>query len=209
MSTSAYMYARTLRILGRFDDALALTEDVIATDPMNFPMVNLRVEIFTALGNEKATHREIAHLLAISPNTALAAIQRSGLALGVGDLETAEREIDNLAAFYDDTAPYPIFARTLLEDIRGNIEQRDGWFDKLQKLEISHYVPPALIGRLLFLFQRDEEAFEWYEKALEVRDEWLLGFLIDRRSNKDLLEDPRGMELLMKAKLKPEWVLGS
>ncbi|MEH6552050.1 MAG: hypothetical protein V7711_09630 [Pseudomonadales bacterium] len=66
-----------------------------------------------------------------------------------------------------------------------------------------------MIGRLLYHSQREEEAFEWYQKALDVRDEWLLGFLIDRRTNGPLLEDPRGMKLLLKAKLKPEWVLAS
>ena len=65
------------------------------------------------------------------------------------------------------------------------------------ELSTQEYIPPLRIARIYLSLGQKDQAFEWFEKAIEVRDHRLI-FLKTHADYDSLHSDPRFKSLLKK-----------
>jgi tetratricopeptide (TPR) repeat protein len=84
--------------------------------------------------------------------------------------------------------------------IYGHLGKRDvaeKLLDKVLELSEQRYVSPFDIAEIYVSLDQKDQAFEWFEKAYEARDHWLIFLKIDPVFE-SLNQDPRFKALLKK-----------
>ena len=85
--------------------------------------------------------------------------------------------------------------------VSGNRDEAEKIINELKRLS-KQYVAPYHIATIYVGLQKNEEAFQWLERAYQGRDEWLLYLKIDQRLD-GLRSDPRFQSLMRKMDLPP------
>ncbi len=196
-ATAHHWYSVLLTKLGRFDAALSEANRALELDPLN-PAIGQNVgDVYTFMGHNSEAIEQYRKTIGIDPNFAPVHFALGADLISGGHYEEGFSEIQKAAEAVHDAEGVKLAASVLetfrkagfhaaiLASIRGDISR-----------SAQQYVSPYTIAFRYALIGDKERAFQWLEKAYEVRDDALPYLKVDPDLRKPLAFDPRYADLL-------------
>ena len=196
-ATAHHWYSVLLTKLGRLDEALLEANRSLELDPLS-PAIRQNVgDVYTFMGRNSEAIEQYRKTIAIDPNFApvhfaLGAdlISDRHYEEGFSEIQKAAEAIHDpeqakVAASALETLRKAGFHAAIVESIRGDIS-----------LSQHKYVSPYSIAFRYAIIGDKEHAFDWLDKAYEVRDDALPYLKVDPDLRKSLASDPRYADLL-------------
>ena len=182
-----------LAVLGKLPAAIAREEQALALDPMSAEIC-MRLAFFLVANQQLAQARplyEKALVIAPSSDRAL---------FNLGELELLEHQPDRALALFRRTAlpPFSLAGQAKAEYSLGHVDASERILEQF----IAKYGKdsPNFAARVYAWRGEKDQAFEWLERAYEVRDDGLPWLKIDT-GLRNLRGDPRYKALLRKMNL--------
>jgi eukaryotic-like serine/threonine-protein kinase len=196
-ATAHHSYGRHLMIMGRLDEAAVEIRRASELDPLS-PIINadLSAPLFFARQYDQAIE-SLRKTLAMDPNFALAH-GRLGYAYEYkGMYEEAIAEYQRMIELSGSSADNPNNLATLAVAYAasGRRDQSRDILNRLKERSQGEYVSPSEIAEIHAALGEKDQAFEWLEKAYEVRSSGLR-FLKVLQIWDSLRLDPRFADLL-------------
>jgi len=182
-----------LAVLGKLPAAIAREEQALALDPLSAEIC-MRLAFFLVANQQLAQARplyEKALVIAPSSDRAL---------FNLGELELLEHQPERALALFRRTAlpPFSLTGQAKAEYSLGHVDASERVLEQF----IAKYGKdsPSFAARVYAWRGEKDQAFEWLERAYEVRDDGLPWLKIDT-GLRSLRDDPRYKALLLKMNL--------
>lgn len=166
--------------LGRFDEALRLTERAVELDPLNGGNLVRRGQVKVVMGQLDQAAADIKKGLELDPNDSDALFQLFMIDLLQGRPQDALREIEQIRF---EAPRIPLYA--MAYHALGRQKDSDAMLTKL--IEKYHADAAYQIAEVYAWRNQSEEAFEWLDRAYDQRDGGLIFAKVD-----PLLKNLRG-----------------
>jgi serine/threonine protein kinase/Flp pilus assembly protein TadD len=168
-----YFYGMFLTAAGRFDDAVAQERRAMELDPIQ-PVIRAALAFTLRLAdrNDEAIATGRASI-EFDPNFFVSWLnlgQSYALIGKFADGEDAIRKADDLTGGTS-TLILGVLGHVL--DLAGKRDEARSILNQMLELSKSKYASAQLIAILYWLFNEQDAAFEWLERAIEERDHWV------------------------------------
>ncbi|HVF89937.1 MAG TPA: protein kinase [Blastocatellia bacterium] len=198
-ATAHLWYALTLATLGRLDEALEEIDRALYLDPLSLP-IHTNVGWLNHLSRRyDRAIEEYLKALDLDPNFALAR-RRLGQTYEQKHMyDEAMAEFRKALSIYaDDTETLAALGH--LYAVSGREARAREVIDELNELAKQRYIPSYFIARILIGLEKNDEAFEWLEKAYDERYGFLSYLNVEPIFDK-VREDPRFIDLVRRVGL--------
>jgi DNA-binding winged helix-turn-helix (wHTH) protein/TolB-like protein/Flp pilus assembly protein TadD len=187
-------YAHLNSNTGRHDEALERIAKFRELDPV-FPFGNaLEGQFLLHAGRPDEALERLAKTLEIAPNFWMPHLFISAAYIEKGEFEkaiVAARRASELSPAQTTSLAIEAFALAKA----GKPQEAEAILGKLLERSRERFVPPTHIALVYHGLDDNENAFEWLEKGMEVRDPKMTFLKVDRKWNA-LRDDPRFREIL-------------
>jgi len=197
-ATAHHLYGRHLMIMGRFDEAAVEIRRASELDPLSLIInADLSAPLFLARQYDRAIE-SLRKTLEMDPNFALAHVRLGGAYEFKGMYEEAiaeyQRAIDLSGSSADNPVMSALLAHAYAESGRG--DQARDILDRLKEQSQRGYVSPYDIAEVHAALGEKDQAFEWLEKAYDVRSSNLRFLKVSQYFTDSLRLDPRFEDLM-------------
>jgi serine/threonine protein kinase/tetratricopeptide (TPR) repeat protein len=196
--------------VGRIDEAVAESQRALELDPLSAPGRFVEAWILHVAGRGQAAVEHTRVALEMFPNSMLGSWLSGFILAGQGLFEEAETVLQH--ALHID--PENIGVRSVLAAVYARQTQvTDDWVRSLERageasrilaeledLSTRQYVTPLAFAMPYTTLGDLEKAYEWFEKAIEVRETWLASVLREPLYA-EALAGPRYQDLLRRMNL--------
>jgi eukaryotic-like serine/threonine-protein kinase len=201
-ATAHHLYGRHLMIMGRFDEAAVEIRRASELDPLSLLInADLSAPLFFARQYDRAIE-SLRETLEMDPNFALAHVRLGGAYEFKGMYEEAiaeyQRAIELSGSSADNSTMSAMLAHSYAASGRG--DQARDILNRLKEQSQRGYVSPCDIAEVHAALGEEDQAFEWLEKAYELRSSDLR-FLRVSQLMDSLRSDPRFADLLRRVGL--------
>ena len=180
---------------GRLQEALEAAQQACELDPLS-PSVNTSLALaHFVLGEYDDAIESFKKALEIDPNFFLARWWLGVSYLNRSMLLKAFAQFRKAGALSQDTANDAIkysYGHALIGR-RGKARQK---LEELMRMSQERYFSPVLIAAIHLALSETDAAFDWLDKACEVRDTWLVWLGVDRRF--DCIRSHKRFRVLLK-----------
>jgi tetratricopeptide (TPR) repeat protein len=189
----AFWYLRTL---GRFEEALRVLDGVLAQDPLAANNRLARAVTLFCSRRYQESEQECRRILSIDSGYVYA---QHYLALSLGFQQRFEEAFQTTRRLAEESGKWhaPIAALGMVCALAGRVEQAHDIIGELQDIARTSYVPPASIAVIHAICGENDSAFEWADKAIELRDPFILPANVHPGFDR-IRADPRFRGLLAK-----------
>jgi eukaryotic-like serine/threonine-protein kinase len=180
--------------LGRFDLAFTLAERSLTVDPMG-PDTHLGASFTLMMGGNAQRAIEVAEAGCRMYGEHRDLKRALGLAYSIGGrLDDAVRVLDEAVA---DSNRHALVVTSLAvaRARRGDVDKAKALLDELLRRRTTEIVHSRSIADVLMALGRVDEAYGWYNQAVDDRDPALVMWGVDRRLLDPSLGDPRWEEI--------------
>ncbi len=192
-------YAAFLCTMGRTEEAQREIRRAQQMDPLSILISTQAAWIFYTIRDFRAAAEQCWKALTMEARHAPAQ-HTLGLAYEqLGMFEEAIVELGN-AAFCSGRHPATIASLAHAQASAGNLEQAHAGLRELEEVSARRRVSPYCMSILQAGLRAHDAAFEWLEKAIEERDNWLVCLKIEPRFD-PLRSDPRFRHALQRLRL--------
>jgi eukaryotic-like serine/threonine-protein kinase len=179
---------------GSFDEAIAEIKRAEELDPMS-----PRAKLMTSWTLYLARHFEEAVTVARSANEMQENFPQGFIHYGnglieLGNYDEAVASLRKSAEIWERSG-LPRYLLAFARARQGNSEAVGKILEKLEQTRTEHYMKPYFLGMANVAAGKIDEAFGWFEKALEERNEWLIWFGVDPKLD-PIRSDPRYHKIL-------------
>ena len=182
-----------LRQLGGVQEAIALIRKAISLDPVNHVNYYNLGHQYYLIGNLTEAENALKTFRKHYPNSGIQHYVMSRIKIAQGDLETAVKEAD-----LEEVPFFSLYARNFAYYATGRKEEAD---ILLQELKDTYgNTDPANMADIHAFRGEFDQAFQWLDKALEIRDPVLLEIL-HYPSFIEMRSDPRWKALIERMEL--------
>jgi tetratricopeptide (TPR) repeat protein len=196
-------YSWYLSCMGRYEEAIALDNRCLEFNPLS-PYENMGVGYtYFLAGRYDEAIVWMRKALELDSNYFYAYKQIARCYTAKGLYEEAIAEFDKAEEIYPQLDPEGIADKALIYATSGRRNEAIIALNKLTKLSKQRYVDPLLFGSIHACLDETDKAFEWLDKAFDVRSPFLvllrteaLNFIF-----KNINSDPRYKALLKKMNL--------
>jgi len=193
-------YAEFLSAMGRHQEAFAEYELARRLDPLSVAISsNIAGSYFLAREYDRALE-EYQKALELDPNFVATHYFLGYINAYLGEHERALAEMQKAAYLTGDTTPALAAAFGYVHAMAGRVEEASTMLDELERLSPDKHVSPYSMTLMYIALGREDQAFEWLDKAYQERDPWLV-FLNVNPLLDDLRPDSRFTESLRKMNL--------
>jgi serine/threonine protein kinase/tetratricopeptide (TPR) repeat protein len=203
-ATALHWYSFDLARMGRINQAIAVTQRAAALDPLSLMITaNLGYWYFVAREYETA-ERQCLKVIEMDANFPWA---HTVLGLVYARLGMQEKSLDELAtgARLSNNSPEYLSYLGYEDAVVGRTEDARKILGEFKRRSQDHYIAPCLIALIHVGLGEKDEAFEWLQKAYEVRDTYL-NYQLFEPSYDPIRSDPRFDKLLRSMGLDPSWL---
>lgn len=195
-------YALHLHDTGHLDEAIAEINRAEELDPLSLIIRTAAASIRYSAGQLDRAIQEARQVLELDANFMYARwlLGRVYALKGMHKEAIAELEL-NLAI----SGPVPEHVAELghAYALAGMNEQAREMLGQLQELSKGRYIAPGFFAMIHAALGERDQTFQWFEKAYEARDSFLLNLITDPLYD-SLRDDPRFDDLLRRMGLEPE-----
>ncbi|MFC1633779.1 protein kinase [Planctomycetota bacterium] len=199
-------YTVFLSLVGKFDESLDHIKRVQGLDPGS-PIINTQVGMcYSSMRKYDQAIDAFRRALLIDEGSWLAHSALAGAYLQKGMFEEAFAEIEKAKDLYEGWHPEIESYIGLAYARMGRTEEAQHVLNDLLERSKQRYVPPTIIARFYFNLGERDQTYDWFKRALEVRDPWLLWLGLLSKSIPSLRSDPQFIEMLEKTGLDKYWI---
>ena len=191
-ATAHQWYALYLRIMQRYDEAVAQIRLALELDPLSLIINSNYGEALMAAGRHEEVEEQFRKTLELNPRWALGYL-RLGLNHELqGSFEEAVLAYEKAAEL---SSPHVLGQLGHAYAKAGRVGEARGVLERLLELDNTAYVSPLEMARVYGALSDFDESFAWLEKAYEERSSEL-PFVREFPIAKDLAGDPRFSDLM-------------
>ncbi len=198
--TARQWYSSMLMFLGRFDEALTEAKRAVELDPLSL-VINLNLgDVYYAMRRYDEAKKQYENIIALDGTFPWSHSGLAGIYEVQGRFDEAIAEYTK-AKDLGGNIPYsfailgPIYVKS------GRKADAQNILDELLRLNKQGDPVSYGIANIYFELGEKNKAFEWFEKAYQTREMWLLSIGSDPLWD-DIRSDPRGIALLKKMGLR-------
>jgi TolB-like protein/Tfp pilus assembly protein PilF len=174
---------------GRLDEARRAIGEALRHDPLSAPIHTSLGLVFFAQNRFDEAIVCFEKALEFDPDFQLAHWWLGAIYLSRHQLIKAFGELRKAGAVPSDRL-YDAARFTYGDGLTGRGRKAASLLEQLKSETANRYVSPAMIAAVQVVLGKTDSAFAWLEKAVEVRDAWLVWLGVDRRFD-HLRKDPR------------------
>lgn len=197
--TGVLGYMLLLSVLQRHDEALKLTEEVVARYPHDHWVRSNAAWRYLSAGNAERAIDEANAAIAIDDQYGDAFGSRGWAQLSLGNVDQAVEDFERHVALQSRSAA-SLSGLAVASWRSGDRERAESILSELESRSEQRYVQPEEIARILVAMGRHDEAMDWLNIAYESRSRGLI-FLKNNESWNALGENPEFQQLLAKVGL--------
>jgi serine/threonine-protein kinase len=198
VSGYSYFYLVPLR---RLDEAIAMTGKALERDPLS-PLFQFRLGYWYYFSRQYDRGlKQARNALELNPHYHLPYGVLSGCLFQTEKFMEAIRAMETYAQLAGRT-PAALGFLAMIYAGAGRTVEAKKLLQELQELEQKTYVPPSSFGSIYLGLGEIDKALDWYEKAIDERDSYILHLSVDPQYDR-LRSHPRFQALLRKMNLEP------
>jgi serine/threonine-protein kinase len=196
VSGYSYFYLVPLR---RLDEAIAMTGKALERDPLS-PLFQFRLGYWYYFSRQYDRGlKQARNALELNPHYHLPYGVLSGCLFQTEKFMEAIRAMETYAQLAGRT-PAALGFLAMIYAGAGRTVEAKKLLQELQELEQKTYVPPSSFGSIYLGLGEIDKALDWYEKAIDERDSYILHLSVDPQYDR-LRSHPRFQALLRKMNL--------
>jgi len=193
-------YAEYLGNMGRHDESLKSAERAMQLDPLSFSIMhNFAVNLFGARYYDQAIE-QFQKILELDSNYIAAHWFLAYPYVQKGMYNEAIEEIHKAIELTGERYPPLVAWLGIAYSYAGKRNEAEKTIEELVEQSKQRYVAPCYIVFIYIGLRQHDKAFEWLQKAIDVRDDWLPGLKVTPMFD-GLRTDPRFKALLKKMDL--------
>jgi serine/threonine protein kinase/tetratricopeptide (TPR) repeat protein len=194
-ATAHFFYGFCLTAMGRFDEAIAEHIRAMELDPIQPSIRAAHAYTLWVAGRDDEAIASSRALTEFDPNFFLGWLMLGDSCAKVGrfaEAETAFRKADDLTG---GASTLVLASMGYALGQAGKRNEARLILNRLLELRESKYASARYIAQLYWLFDEQDEAFEWLERGIEERDHWLC-YAKYLPTLQPMRSDPRFREIL-------------
>lgn len=187
-------YSNFLSSQGRFDEAVAAIKRAEELDPVS-PRAILMTS-WTLYMARRYTESAAAARKgnAMQENFAQGSLHLGNALIETGELDEAVLTLRQAAEIWPRSG-MPRYMLAFARARQNNGEAVAAILEKLKQTEAEHYMKPYFMAMAYVAAGEYDTAFEWFERAVEERNEWMIWFGVEPKLD-SIRHDPRYRDLL-------------
>jgi TolB-like protein/DNA-binding winged helix-turn-helix (wHTH) protein/Flp pilus assembly protein TadD len=195
-------YGRYLLVMDRANEALAETKRAVELDPLAWRTRWDRWMVLFMLRRYDEAAEQCRKMQELNPNRDVGHIYCGDVYVEQGKLVEAIQELEKAVALSEGSTPRGLAHLGYAYAVAGRKNDAESMLGKLNELSNKQHVHPDLVAGVYAGLGQKEQAFEWLEKAYQVRARDLLELKYDPHFA-NLRSDPRFIELVRRIRLPP------
>jgi TolB-like protein/lipoprotein NlpI len=190
-------YAAHLQHMGHHDVAIEEAQLALELDPLSLQANELAGITLLVAGRYDQAIESFRNAIELDPNYPHLRIYLGWALLRKNKYEEAVAELEKEAEISKSWDPFVEASIGSFHAFVGKREKAEAALRNLLERSKKRYVPPGFIATLYFLLGKNDQGFEWLEKAYEVRDFWLVTLKTNMVFD-SVHSDPRYIAMLKK-----------
>jgi serine/threonine protein kinase/Flp pilus assembly protein TadD len=200
-ATARFLHGFCLSAMGRFDDAIAEAKRAVELDPIQPGIRAAHAHSLWLAGRYNEAKTASRALTEFDRNFFLGWLLLGQSYAEVGGFAEAEDAFRKADAVTGGTSTLVLGLWGHALGLAGKRDEARSILDRLLELRKSKYASAQNIASLYWLLDKQNEAFEWLEKAIEERDHWFW-YAEYHPHLRGMRSDPRFQEILRR--LRPD-----
>lgn len=187
-------YSILLSLTRRNNEAIEFTKKALELDPLNnWTQFSVGWSYYYNQQYEEAV-KAFRTAVSINPSDLFAYFFLGKSYLGLGDIEKAIATNEHLYELSNDLRTMAALTYTYYET--GRIKKAKELYDKLTTRVQNEYISPTLMYRIHLAQGEIDRAYEWFEKAVNQHEGWIVWTVVDPIESKVIPDEARFQDLI-------------